>query len=195
MQKQDLILLIENAFNNELYPGDYNLVYDNTKKHFECIEVRELFRNKEWKNLTNNFMFEEYNALFFFTKKAFKYFLPAFMIFSIKEYNESDEIPDILIDKFTLPTETDVITLANTVRELKLDKKTPTIDFTSIFRDNIKNIDKSVNDFLQLVNLFTKEQSIAILKFLEHIQDNYPDYYFNEEPTTAIKRYWFMFKK
>ncbi len=194
MNKEELIETIKEAFKDEKHPGEFNLVYDNSGKHIECIEVRELFKDKTWDSLPDNFMFEEHTALSSFSKEAFKYYLPAFMLFSIRSYEEADVIPDNLVYDLTLPTEADTIKLANDIKRYKLDKKMSEIDFNEILQNSISNMDKSINNFIQRVKLFTDVQSEAILAFLEYINTYHSDDFFNDEPTTAINRYWFAFR-
>lgn len=195
MNKEKLIETIKEAFKEEKHPGEFNLVYDNSGKHLECIQVRELFKDKTWNSLPDNFMFEEHTALNFFSKEGFKYYLPAFMVFSIRDYESADEIPNNLVNYLTLPTEADVIVLANAIKKHKLDKQMSEVDFNTILQNNVNNIDKSIQEFLQKTKLFSELQSKAILAFLEYLDENYGDDFFNKEPTTAIKRYWFMFKE
>ncbi|WP_108869261.1 DUF6714 family protein [Aquimarina aquimarini] len=193
MKKIDLIIKIEEAFNQQKYPGDEKLVYDNSGKHLECIEVKELFKNKKWQELPNNFLFEASTSLNFFSKEAFKYYLPSFMIFSLKEYVEADGIPDVLVNLLTLPSETDIVLLANAIKKHKIDMAMNNLDFNKILQNNLKNTDQLIHQFFEKVNLFTKEQNEAILQFLQFIDKNHSDDFFNNEPQTAINRYWFIY--
>ncbi|GAA3508393.1 hypothetical protein GCM10022393_19380 [Aquimarina addita] len=193
MKKIDLILKIKQAFDLEKYPGDDKLVYDNSGKHLECLETKELFKNKKWNDLPNTFLLEASTSLNFFSKESFKYYLPAYLIFSLENYEESDDIPNNLVYLLTLPSEADTIVVANAIKKHKIDKIMGDIDFNEILQNNLKSTNKLIHLFFEKVNLFTVEQREAILQFLKYIDEEHSDDYFNNEPKIAIDRYWFIY--
>jgi len=193
MNNKQLIEKIEVAFKDVEYPGDDKLVYDNSGKHLECIETAKLFKNKKWQEIPQNFLIEESTSLHFFSKEAFKYYLPAYMIIILKDYLEADDLPDILIKKLTLPTEADVVLLANEIKKHKIDKAMSNVDFNEILLNNLNHTNKSIHQFFGKINLLTKKQCEVILEFLNFIVENHSNDFFNNEPQTAIYRYWFMY--
>ena len=47
MKKENLIDEIKKAFDNEKYPGDNNLVYNNSREHYEFNELKNQFIKKK----------------------------------------------------------------------------------------------------------------------------------------------------
>lgn len=192
MDKIQLIEEIKDAFAKVEYPKQIS--YDVTGNHLECLEVENTFRNKTWQSLPNNFMFEERSALFFFSPEGFHYYLPAFMIFSLHDFISADDIPDTIVRMLTLPTETDTILLANAIKEYKLDKTISNLDFNEILQNNLKHINESINEFIKRVVLLDSQQGRTILHYLQYLEKEFAYNWLNDEPQTAIQRYWFQFE-
>lgn len=194
MEKEELIIIIKSAFSNEEYPGDMNIVYDNSGKHLECTEIREIFKGKTWQSLPGNFIFEQRFSLPFFSKEGFKYYLPAFMIYAIKDFYGSDTLPDSIISNLTLPIEIDVVIMANAIKKYKIDAQMSDLDFNEILQNQLRVKNAEVKNFIEKAILFSKDQANSILLFLEYMKANYKDEFLNSEPGIAIDRYWFQFK-
>jgi hypothetical protein len=88
---------IEAAFAHAEYPGDSNIAYDQSGGHLECNQVARRFRAKQWKNLKIEFLRRNADAVFFFTPMAYAYFLPAFLLASIRDPSHADVIPGNLV--------------------------------------------------------------------------------------------------
>ena len=196
MKKETLIDEIKKAFENEEYPGDNNLVYNNSREHYECNELKNQFIGKKWFEITNELLFENKDALPFFSKEGFKYYMPSFMIYIINDYYESDTLSDNLISILTLPQEIDLAIMAKDINKFELNKKVPEFDFEKYLYEQLETINERVKDFICQVKLINIEQSKLVLKFLQFLQNNYPSEYINNpvKPQTAIDRYWFQFE-
>ncbi|RGI73718.1 DUF6714 family protein [Bacteroides uniformis] len=192
MDKKLLIEEIKAAFTKVEYPKQ--ITYDISGNHLECLEVENMFRNKEWRSLPDNFMFEERSALFFFSPEGFHYYLPAFMIFSLHDFVGADNIPDAIVRMLTLPTEVDTIILANAIKEYRLDKTISNLDFSEILQNNLNHINESINAFIKRAVLFDSQQGRAVFHYLEYIKKEFAYNWLNNEPQNAIQRYWFQFK-
>ncbi|MDR1461091.1 MAG: hypothetical protein LBI78_05545, partial [Campylobacteraceae bacterium] len=174
----------------EKYPGDSNLAYDNASVYPEYENLKNKFKGKQWYELENEFIFNEKDSLFFFGKKGFKYFIPAFMIASIEAFDETDNLPDIVIGKFTLPTEIDDIILANQIKLDSINRQNPE-RLNDFFRNSLKEKNKQIHTFIDCMIDFNKEQCKSIRDFLEYMT-KYSDELYND-PQIAIERYWFQF--
>ncbi|MCV9930661.1 hypothetical protein OIU80_00065 [Flavobacterium sp. LS1R47] len=196
MEKNNLIEKIKIAFEREKYPGDNNIVYNNSKDHFECNDLKNQFIGKKWNEITNDLLFENKDALPFFSKEGFKYYLPSFMIFILNDYYESDTLSDNLISLLTLPQEIDLVVMAKDINKFELDKKVPEFDFESFLYQQLETVDERVKSFITQVKLLNNEQSKLVLQFLEYVQTNFSNEYINNpiKPKTAINRYWFQFE-
>lgn len=83
---------IVSAFAEVEYPGDSFLVDMNPHGfNHEQEDLLNAFRGKHWRDLT---LKELHNTgLFFFTPQGFHYFLPAYLIVSIEDYEDADVLP------------------------------------------------------------------------------------------------------
>ena len=66
------------------YPGDLNLVYDNTGYHLECVDIQQAFVGKHWSELSQETLIKENSALSFLTPVAFRFYLPAYLSIVIR---------------------------------------------------------------------------------------------------------------
>ena len=73
---------IEESFSSVDYPGDQNIASEDG---MEGSEVNDALRGKLWKDLQYRNVSELSFALIYFKPKAFVYFLPYFIIGSIKD--------------------------------------------------------------------------------------------------------------
>lgn len=78
-----LLQEIEDAFSNTSYPGDDNLVYDNTDLYADVADTKTDFLGRHWKELSIDTINRHRDDLPFFTPEAFHFYLPAFLIASI----------------------------------------------------------------------------------------------------------------
>ena len=78
-----LVDLVRRAFADSDYPDDDRIVYDNRAYHLECTEVREAFRGRHWRDVTDETLAVHSAALHFMTLEAQAYYLPAFLVYSL----------------------------------------------------------------------------------------------------------------
>jgi hypothetical protein len=95
--RDEVIRDIGAAFADVAYPGDDQLVYDNSGRHLECTQVREVFRGRSWRDLDLETLRRNASALFFFTPAAYRYYLPAFLIAAVRDFERADVIPDTIV--------------------------------------------------------------------------------------------------
>lgn len=191
MEKNQIIDTIKETFKDEKYPGDDNIVYDNTGTHLECEQVKKTFAGHSWEKLHEIFLFENRNAISFFSKEGFKYYVPAYMIFSVKKFHEADDAPDMLIGKFTLPLEIDTVILANAIKQYRIDKRLTNIDFEEILQNQAKQNNNTLHRFFEYMHIFNNNQKSTIKNFLEYMIRYSNSLYY--KPEVAIDRYWFQF--
>jgi hypothetical protein len=96
---------IAEAFAGVAYPGDKNLVYDNSGAHLECAEVAEAFRGKHWREVELDLLRHQSAAVFFMTPGAYRFYLPAYLLASIDRYHEADTMPGSVVFSLTPPRE------------------------------------------------------------------------------------------
>src|SRR5579859_2030598 len=89
---------IERAFSNSQYPGDDNLVYDNSANAWPDVVITKAdLRGKHWKDLTIETINYHRDDLPALTPTAFCFYLPAFLIACISYSDTVDVLPENLI--------------------------------------------------------------------------------------------------
>src|SRR5258708_38235150 len=83
-RRQRLIETIENAFSNLEYPGDDALVVDNDRGSVGAASVRDKFAGLDWRNVGDDRLRDASSDLAFMTPDAFRFFLPAHMIATLR---------------------------------------------------------------------------------------------------------------
>ncbi|AQX10177.1 hypothetical protein BAS09_06380 [Elizabethkingia ursingii] len=195
MNKEKLIDQVKKAFENELYVGDNNIVYNNSPEHLECSELKKAFIGQNWQDVTHDTIFNNKDSLPFFSIDGLKYYTPSFIIDILNDYYEADTLPDNLISLLTLPQEIDTVIMAKDIKKFALDEQVPGFDFEQFLYNQLDTTNERVNKFIQWANLFNDEQKKLIYQFLQYIDDKFSnEYEFNPvKPKIAIERYWFQF--
>ena len=139
MDKDIVINSIRKIFALEKYPGDENLAYDG-QDDYEIDLIKQNFIGKLWQNLDNDFILENRNSIYFFSKYAFKYYLPAFMIAIIENFDELDDLPNIIIGGFIATILNIDKNLEELVSSQKVEEKTWNKKFIVSTSLDIKNI-------------------------------------------------------
>ncbi len=62
----------------------------------ECLELRETFKDQNWKTIDQKIIEKNYGQLPLFSSEAFHCFLPAYLIYSLENFNDN------LICEFTI---------------------------------------------------------------------------------------------
>jgi uncharacterized protein DUF6714 len=94
---------IMNAFANTPYPGDDNLVVNQSDQDPECREIARAFVSKRWEDVSPDMLREHAQALPLFTPSAFRYYLAAYMIASIDPGPEAETLRDLATFNLTPP--------------------------------------------------------------------------------------------
>ncbi len=181
---------INESFQSLEYPGDLNIVYDNTGNHLECMEVQEAFRGKHWSEVNHEVLLRQKAGLFFMTPAAFRFYFPAYLLFVVQAFDQSDALPETTVQCLTLPVEADDLAKANFFLESSHSIQT---DMTQFLLKEIERSNEKVHRFLERVSGFDREQCQAIRFYLEHLKDHHQDYFFFNELQIAVERYWFIY--
>ena len=94
---------IMDAFADAPYPGDDNLVVNQSGQDPECREIAAAFVSKRWEDVSPDMLREHAQALPIFTPSAFRYYLPAYMIASIDPGPEGETLRDLATFNLTPP--------------------------------------------------------------------------------------------
>ena len=196
MKRDQLSVFIKQAFKESIYPGDDNIVRDNSESHIDCRELREQLKGKTWLEVSEQGLQNIKSETAFFSESGMHYYLPAFMLFITNDFEKADTLTHDVVSLLTLPTEIDVIIVANKIKNLKLDKQLSGIDFSNFLTQHLEDINDNVKRFIRFGSFFKFDQGRAVSLFLEYLKENHSsDYEFvTLTPQVAIDRYWFIFK-
>lgn len=105
IDKVQLTYLIKKSFSGLRYPGDNALVPD-LDNHLEQQQVKDYFKGKKWEDITlgslrTEYIGDESACLYFMTEQAARYYLPAYLLISVIDYNDADVIIDSVISMLT----------------------------------------------------------------------------------------------
>lgn len=93
---EEALKVIETAFVNTPYPGDSNLVWSHDE-----VEMEHDFRGEHWRDIPLNLIFTHQMGLAFFTREAFRFYLPAFMRAILLRPNEGYRLSSNLLAHLT----------------------------------------------------------------------------------------------
>jgi hypothetical protein len=101
MNAADIERVIRDAFTETGPPDATEIVPRHNFVHLECDEIRDAFRGKRWEELSVPFLTYHRDAVFFFTPRAWSYFLPAYMSAILARYDETDTMVNGLLATVT----------------------------------------------------------------------------------------------
>lgn len=193
MNRSELIAEITTAFETEPYPGDANIVYDNTGFHLECIEVRDAFQGHRWQNVPDDVLSTERTGLSFMSKAGFKYYLPSFMYSFLLDSSVIDDGISMIVQLLKLPAEIDIAVLAEKIQRHEVANKLPDVDLNEVLQNQLTQTNNDINRFIARAIQFTQAQGRAICHFLAYVRDEFDGDFLSTEAALAIQRYWFQF--
>lgn len=192
----DLLAEITQAFQDEPHPGEWHIVYDNASDDPEVIQIRESFNPYTWQTIPDDILQFEQSGYMFLSHRGLRYYLPAYLHYSVRAYREADSIPDGLLFIMELPTEADIMrsALRSKTSPFRAHSGPEALqEAYDSFQDRLCNLDDAVHRFIDRWSQFSPTQSRAILHFLEYLRDEHGQDYPDDEPAVAIERYWFQF--
>lgn len=192
--RSSFIAEITTAFQNVPYPGDLNIVYDNTGFHLECIEVREAFKGHLWQTVPDDVLSTERTGLSFMSREGFRYYLPAFMCSLLQDSSIVDDGVGMVVLMLKLPTEIDTTVVADKIQYFEVSSKLPDVDLSEMLQNQLAQTNSHINSFIARASQFTKAQGQAIYHFLICVRDEFQDEFLSAEAELAIQRYWFQFE-
>ncbi|HLP88146.1 MAG TPA: DUF6714 family protein [Nostocaceae cyanobacterium] len=185
---------IASSFEQMPYPGDLNIVYDNSGYHLECVDIQKIFANKHWNELTLETLLAQNSALAFMTPQAYRFYLPAYLSIVIREFEEAEVLIDNTVFDLTLPVEADILNKLNIIQNSNSPLSDGNQDMISqILIDELSYSTQKVHRFIERMSGFNQQQGQAIRYFLEYLNFEKQDDFLNNEPRVAIERYWFIF--
>ena len=192
---QNLIRQIDEAFGSLPYPGDERIVRDSSGTHLEAQQVKRALAGRHWRDVSFDTLDELGSALFFLTPQGYRFYLPAFLVYVLTDFERADVVPDEIIQTLTAPDPVDVDRIE------ALARRHPELQpFDSeVWKKILSTVSESYQsgsaerEFLERVYAFDNRQGKAIRRFLEYMQNVFGDEFAAHEPRVAIERYWHRF--
>lgn len=91
------VAAIEAAFGSLMPPGDAALL------HPRCMDdndIAEFYGTPDWRDLPDDLLVRNYAALSFFSAEAFRYYLPAFMVWSLRHSDSPEYLVEATLRAF-----------------------------------------------------------------------------------------------
>jgi hypothetical protein len=193
MNKDIVIEAIRKAFEPEQYPGDENLAYTG-QDDYEIDLIKQNFAGHPWQNLDKDFMVGNRDSIHFFSKHAFKYYLPAFMIAIIEDFDKLDDLPDIIIGKLLVPEREDIIKIYDAAKSYPtipgLENQLTNDEYDELKEAMLNTFERDKQETYELLNEFNDEQCNAIKIFLEYMQKYESELFESNNPKIVLERYW-----
>ncbi|HEX8327719.1 MAG TPA: DUF6714 family protein [Hymenobacter sp.] len=193
MKHSELIAEIKAAFEDEPYPGDANIVYDNTGFHLECIEIRDAFKGHKWHEVPEDVLSTERTGLAFMSKAGFKYYLPTFMKSVLDDSSIVDDGIGMIVQLLKLPAEIDIAVVAEQIQRHDVSSMLPDVDLNEVLQNQLTQTNSGISTFIARAGQFTAMQGRVIHHFLVYVRDEFGDDFLSTEAELAIQRYWFQF--
>ncbi len=195
LDTKTLLNKIHEQFSGVPYPGDDHIVIENSGAHLECQDIINTLKGLHWKDIPFELLTQLQSALFFLTPEGYRFFMPAFMVYSVKDFYGADTIPDEVIQTLTYPEKLDLDRIRGMAKHHTELQTLHADEWQHIINRLAKTYDEgSVQRlFLQRVSGFDTAQSRVIRQFLEYLQDTYGEEFPDHEPKVAIERYWYQF--
>ncbi len=83
-QVEVLIAAIEKAFAGVPFPGDHELLHSSC---YDDNDIKAFYGVTDWRTVSANVIQVEHAALSFFSPEAFQFYLPAFLIWILRNYS------------------------------------------------------------------------------------------------------------
>lgn len=192
---QTLIKQINEQFGRMGYPGDDKIVIDAMSSQLQCPEIISALKGRHWRDLSRGTLDQLKSALFFLSPEGYRFYLPAFMIYSIEDFYAADVIPDNVIQTLTFPQKSDIDRIRESAKRHQELQPFSDDDWELMLRTMAEKYEDGSLEciFQERVSGFDAEQRRVIRQFLEDMEDAYGEEFPNNEPQTAIDRYWYQF--
>ena len=105
-ERKEFAEVVKKAFTGMNYPGDDNIVHKSSLLIDDRETTLRSFKGKHWEEITLETLILNRDHLPWFTPKAYRFYLPAFLIAVILHYEEVDVLSDNTLFSLT-PVDSD----------------------------------------------------------------------------------------
>lgn len=188
-----LVLHINESFGAGVYPGDDKIVRDNTGSDLESTRIRETLRGYHWRDVAFDVLERLRFALPFLSTEGYRFYLPAYMVMPVIDFERAGVIADEVVRSLTPPRPSDVDRMRDVAAQHPEGQPLGAGEWDEIL-DMASNAYASGGPaeatFLERVSGFTTAQRKVIREFLQFMQEAHGDDFPGGEPGQALRRYW-----
>lgn len=194
LDPKTLTVRIDNSFGAMSYPGDELIVRDNSGSDLESERVKAALKGRHWRDVSFETLERLRSALPFLSGDGYRFYIPAFMVLSIIDFERAGDIADEVVRSLTMPLPADV----ERIRELAAEASPALQPFDApewdqvmeMVRETFREGGVAESTFSERVGDFDAAQASVIREFLEYLRDVHGDEFPDSEPETALERYW-----
>jgi len=192
---KSVILTIDQAFQDMPRPAEGEILYDAVSGDEEALVSAKGLSSTHWRNVSFGTLEQSDSVLFYMTPAAFRFYLPAFMVFSLTDFERADTIPYKVVHILTPPHPQDVDRAYDAVEPVKHLANLDEVEWRDVrsLMHKAHEGDGAARLFLERVSGFGDEQGVAIRGFLECMGSVFAANFPLREPQMAIDRYWHRF--
>lgn len=191
MNSKEIQNEIAGCFEGTTRPQEDQLIHPDVKGIYEAEEMKKAFSSITWKELNPDLMLKHKTALNYFADNAFIYYLPAYLQFILSDFQRSDVLVDILLEKLTLPSRDDIL---KSFLDYSRDPFKP-VDLQEYYETEFRKMDDKIHGFMVWVSKLSFRESACVLAFLNYLRNQLPEFFQNDIVHLAIYRYWFIFDR
>ena len=190
MSAQEVLKIIEEAWRDIPYPGDDRLILRPKQPKGACRDehdyVAEFFAGKHWKDATMQAVLRDYEGppyacLSFMSSEAYRFYLPAFMVMAVTQYNPGDMMCQAALYSLVPPQFNPEL-----CEKAKLPGMT---DATNPCSE--ANVKEQRIWWDERVSGLTSGQRQAIITFLEYMNHAHgQDYIYDSSSPSVALKYW-----
>lgn len=187
-----LVHTIDAAFAGLPYPGDDQIVPAVYAGDGEAKRIQRILRGWHWRDLPFDRLVLLKSALTWLTPVAYQFYLPAFMVISVVDFETADVLPDAVISSLTEPRDSDVDELRAAVGAAGLNATLggETTERMLRAQEDFHRSGVALDAFRARVAGFDPAQRAAIQEFLAYMRDEFGAEYPGGQPQVALDRYW-----
>lgn len=194
MNKSEIIRIIETAFTETPHPS---MITSHDCQ--ECYEISEAFKGKNWKDVDQHILIFQRDALPLFTPEAWRYYLPAYMLFAIHDYSEADTIPHNIVWGIEEPKDgkSDADLRIKIENYLTSDQYEVTQEERELFFDIAYSLQENPSTQAEIqksqewrdkrINLLSVEEKKAVLAFLIYMKQEHNEDFEDKSLDNAIE--------
>jgi uncharacterized protein DUF6714 len=187
-----LLRHMEEGFGGLPYPGDENIVASRDGSA-DAERLWKALKGLHWRDVPFEVLEGARWSVSSLSPEGFRFYLPAYMTFSILDPSRADVIPGCLVQALTAPDASDIDKMGKGMLLLPPMYRRPEQEEWMLrTMERLYASGEWERFFFERLSLFDRAQSRVIREFLEYIENTSEGYY-GEDVATAIARYWYQF--